>query len=81
MKRAILAVIILVVLGTAAAMACLSDPEGKIYHDQRGPYCGGGGHGCVECDSYDQSGDYLVCYHSAGETTCVGSSGGRPYTI
>ncbi len=81
MKRAILAIVVLVALGTAAVWACVSDPQGKLAFDGRNPYCGGGGHGCVECDAYDQSGDYLTCYQSAGTTYCYGSTGGHPYVI
>src|SRR3954454_6352676 len=81
MKKAILAIVALVVLGTAAALACVSDPQGRIHFDGSNPYCGEGGHGCVECDSYDQSGDYLSCFYSGGTTICTGRIGGRPYTI
>lgn len=81
MKRTILAIVVLVALGTAAIWACVSDPQGRIYHSQSGPYCGGGGSGCVECDAYDQTGDYLTCYYSGGETICFGSDGGHPYSV
>jgi hypothetical protein len=81
MKRTILVAIVFVALGTAAALACLSDPQGRLAFDGRDPFCEGGGHGCVECDSYDQSGDYLSCYYSSGVSFCTGSISGRPYTI
>jgi hypothetical protein len=81
MKRAILAIIVFVALGTFTIWACDTDPLGKVHFYEGGPYCGGGGNGCTECVSYDQSGDYLVCYHSDGITSCSGSTGGRPYTI
>lgn len=81
MKRAILAVVLIAALGAAAALACVSDPQGRLSFIGGEPACIGGGHGCVECDSYDQSGDYLTCYYSTGVTYCFGVSGGRPYTI
>jgi hypothetical protein len=80
-KRAILAVIVLVTLGTFAALACITYPDTRIHFSQGGPYCGEGGHGCTECDSYDQSGDFLSCYSSGGVVTCYGATGGRPYYI
>ncbi len=81
MKRAILAIVILVALGSAAALACVSDPQGRLAIYRGNPYCTGGGHGCVECDSYDQGGDYLTCVSSGGATICRGVIGGQPYYI
>lgn len=81
MKRTTLAVIVFVALGTTAALACVSDPQGRLSFFGGEPACIGGGNGCVECDSYDQSGDYLSCYYSSGATYCFGSTGGHPYTI
>ncbi len=81
MKRTILAIVALVALGTAAALACVSDPQGKIGRDGPNAYCMGGGHGCVECDSFDQGGDYLTCVSSGGTTICTGKIGGHPYTV
>ncbi len=84
MKRAILAAavtILLVALAATALWACTSDPEGRMYPNGGEPYCGGGGHGCAECVSYDQGGDWLTCIHSMGQTICYGQIGGRPYSI
>ena len=79
MKRAILAIVALVALGTAAVLACETYPDSRIYFFDGGPYCGGGGHGCTECVSYDQSGDFLTCYSSGGTVICYGSTGHHPY--
>ncbi len=81
MKRAILAIVALVALGTAAALACNTDPQGRIHFYQGGPYCGEGGHGCTECDAYDQGGDFLSCFSSGGTVICYGSTGGHPYYL
>lgn len=81
MKKAILAIVVLVVLGTAAIWACNDDPQGRIAFYQGDPYCRGGGNGCVECTVADQSGDYQICVSSNGTTICTGKVGGTPYTI
>ncbi len=81
MKRTILAVVVSVGIGTIAAWACVDDPQGKIGFYRGNPFCVGGGHGCVECDSYDQAGDFLTCVSSGGVSICTGSIGGHPYTI
>jgi hypothetical protein len=81
MKRWISAIVVLIALGTAAVLACVSDPEGKMSFYRGNPYCIGGGHGCVECDSVDQQGDYLTPVSSGGVSICTGSIGGNPYTL
>jgi hypothetical protein len=81
MKRAILAIVALVALGTAAVLPCDTYPDAKIYFYDGGPYCGGGGHGCTECDVYDQSGDFQSCFSSGGTVICYGKTHGNPYYI
>ncbi len=81
MKRVILLVVALVALGSAAIWACTTYTESRIHFYSGGPYCGEGGSGCTECDSYDQGGDFLSCYSSGGTVICYGKTGGHPYTI
>lgn len=77
----VLAVIVILLLGSAAGFACVYDPEGRARVYEGDFYCEGGGNGCQECTVTNQGGDYMTCVHWNGRTYCSGRMGGNPYVL
>jgi len=81
MKKAILLSLLLLLLATTIALACDTYPDSRARFTGGEGYCAGGGPGCSECVTYDQSGDWQACYWTTGGTLlCITSVGGRMYT-